>query len=390
MDALNLDARYPALSDLRARAKRRLPHFVWEYLDSGTGADRVVARNRAALDAISFMPAILRGEVEASTETGFLDQNLKMPVGIAPVGMSGLIWPDAERILAKAAARAGIPYTLSTVASQTPEDVSSALGENAWFQLYPPRDPEVRRAMLRRAKDAGFDTVVLTADLPAASRRERQIRSGLTQPPKLTPRILAQVAIRPAWALGMARRGMPRMRLIDDFAPGTKGLTLNNHAGYQLRTVPDWDYLREMRDEWDGKLIVKGVLDVRDVAPLKMAGVDAIWVSNHGGRQFDGAPVGLHLLPGIRAETDLPIVFDGAIEGGLDILRAVALGADLVMLGRGWHYALGALGDAGPDHLAHILRSDLISNMGQMALSAVQDVRGLAIDSPPMSPARKL
>lgn len=363
---------------------------MWEYLDSGTGADRVVARNRAALDAISFMPAILRGEVEASTETGFLDQNLKMPVGIAPVGMSGLIWPDAERILAKAAARAGIPYTLSTVASQTPEDVSSALGENAWFQLYPPRDPEVRRAMLRRAKDAGFDTVVLTADLPAASRRERQIRSGLTQPPKLTPRILAQVAIRPAWALGMARRGMPRMRLIDDFAPGTKGLTLNNHAGYQLRTVPDWDYLREMRDEWDGKLIVKGVLDVRDVAPLKMAGVDAIWVSNHGGRQFDGAPVGLHFLPGIRAETDLPIVFDGAIEGGLDILRAVALGADLVMLGRGWHYALGALGDAGPDHLAHILRSDLISNMGQMALSAVQDVRGLAIDSPPMSPARKL
>ncbi|MEM7732793.1 MAG: alpha-hydroxy acid oxidase [Pseudomonadota bacterium] len=378
---MNLDARYPALAYLRARAKRRLPHFVWEYLDSGTGADRVVARNRAALDAVCFMPAILKGEIEASTQTEFLGQNLDMPVGVAPVGMSGLIWPDAERILAKAAARAGIPYTLSTVASQTPEDVSSALGTHAWFQLYPPRDPEVRRAMLRRAENAGFHTAVLTADLPAASRRERQIRSGLTQPPKLTPRILAQVAIRPAWALGMARRGMPRMRLIDDFAPGTKGLTLNNHAGYQLRTVPDWDYLRAMRDEWDGNLIVKGVLDVRDLAPLKQAGVDAIWVSNHGGRQFDGAPVGLDVLPGMRAETDLPIVFDGAVESGLDVLRAVALGADLVMLGRGWHYALGALGEAGPDHLAHILKADLLSNMGQMALASVKDVRDRALDS---------
>ncbi|MEO0772458.1 MAG: alpha-hydroxy acid oxidase [Pseudomonadota bacterium] len=381
MDPLNLDATYPALADLRARAKRRLPHFVWEYLDSGTGADNVVARNRVALDAITFLPAILRGEVEASTETTFLGQKLAMPVGVAPVGMSGLIWPDAERILARAAAQAGIPYTLSTVASQTPEDVASALGDHAWFQLYPPRDPEVRRDMLRRAKEAGFDTAVLTVDLPAASRRERQIRSGLTQPPKLTPRILAQVALRPAWALGMAQRGMPRMRLIDDYAPGTKGLTLNNHAGYQLRTVPDWDYLRAMRDEWDGKLIVKGVLDLRDVAALEKAGVDAIWVSNHGGRQFDGAPVGLDMLPGIRAETDMPIVFDGAVEGGLDILRAVALGADLVMLGRGCHYALGALGRAGPDHLAHILKADLMSNMGQMALSAVKDVRGLAIDS---------
>ncbi|MEO0370231.1 MAG: alpha-hydroxy acid oxidase [Pseudomonadota bacterium] len=380
---MSLDATYPALVDMRARAKRRLPHFVWEYLDSGTGADNVVTRNRTALDDITFMPAILRGEIEASTKVTFLGRKMGMPVGVAPVGMSGLIWPDAERILARAAARAGIPYTLSTVASQTPEDVSSALGDHAWFQLYPPRDPDVRRDMLRRAKEAGFDTAVLTADLPAASRRERQIRSGLTQPPKLTPRILAQVAIRPAWALAMARRGMPRMRLIDDYAPGTKGLTLNNHAGYMLRTVPDWDYLREMRDEWDGKLIVKGVLDARDVAPLEAVGVDAIWVSNHGGRQFDGAPIGFDILPGIRAATDLPIVFDGAVEGGLDILRAVALGADLVMMGRGWHYALGALGALGPDHLAHILKEDLKSNMGQMALASVVDVRGKVFHSCP-------
>ena len=330
---MTLDATYLALADLRARAKRRLPHFVWEYLDSGTGVDRVAARNRAVLDAIEFMPAILRGEIDASTEVEFLGATLDMPVGIAPVGMSGLIWPDAERILARAASKAGIPYTLSTVASQTPDDVSSALGEHAWFQLYPPRDPEVRRDMLRRAWEAGFHTAVLTADLPAASRRERQIRSGLTQPPKLTPRILAQVAIRPAWAMAMAA-----------------GTSIDRGMGMGM-------------------------------APLEKAGVDALWVSNHGGRQFDGAPSGLTMLPKIRAKTDLPLVFDGAVEGGLDILRAIAMGADLVMLGRGWHYALGAMGRDGPAHLAHILKSDLISNMGQMALSRVWDVRGKIIES---------
>lgn len=372
--------------ELRQRARRRLPHFVWEYLDSGTGQDRVLARNRAALDAIEFMPSILVGEVEADTSVEFLGVRHDMPVGVAPVGMSGLIWPDAERILAREAARAGIPYTLSTVASQTPEDVQSALGPHGWFQLYTPRDPEVRRDMLRRAKAAGFGTLVFTADLPVASRRERQIKSGLTQPPRITPRILAQVAMRPAWALAMAQSGMPRMRLIDDYAPKrTLGLTSNDHAGYHLRTSPDWDYLRATRDEWEGPLIVKGVLNEADLSGLEAAGVDAIWVSNHGGRQFDGAPSAIAMLPRIRAATTLPLVFDSGVEGGLDILRAVALGADMVMLGRGWHYALGALGPVGPRHLAQVLRADLLSCMGQMGLTHVAQVRGRMIDHAPFA-----
>lgn len=372
---MTLDTRYPALADLRARARRRLPKFVWEYLDSGTGTELAAARNRARMDEILFMPSILHGEIESRVQTGFLGATYELPVGIAPVGMSGLIWPDAERLLARAAARAGIPYCLATVASQTPEDVQDAIGDQAWFQMYPPRDPEIRADMLRRARAAGFSTLILTADVPVNSRRERLLRSGLTQPPRLTPRLAAQVAIRPAWARGMAGRGLPRMRLIDDYAPDTKGLPSTQHAGYLLRTSPDWDYLRALRDGWEGPLIVKGVLSAEDAPRLEAAGVDALWVSNHAGRQFDAGPAGIDMLPRIREATSLPLIFDSGVEGGLDILRAIARGADFVMMGRAWHYALAALGAQGPDHLAAILRADLKANMGQLGMTELAQAR---------------
>ena len=362
-------SRFPGMIDLKARARRRLPRFVWDFLDSGTGTEATQRRNRAALDAVLMMPSVLHGEIACETAVDFLGARFDLPVGMAPVGMSGLVWPDAERLLARAAARAGIPYCLSTVASRTPEDVQPALGPHAWFQMYPPRDPEIRADMLRRARAAGFSTLVLTLDVPVASRRERQTRSGLTTPPRLTPRLLAQIARCPSWALGMARHGLPRMRLIDDYAPHTRGLPSTEHAGYMLRTSPDLDYLRWLRAAWDGPLIVKGVLDARKAAGLAAEGVDAIWVSNHAGRQFDAAPASLTALKAIRAATDLPLIMDGGIEGGLDILRALALGADLVMMGRGWHYALAALGAEGPDHLAAILRADLQANMGQLGIT---------------------
>lgn len=380
--AMSLDARFPAISDLRARARRRLPHFVWEYLDSGTGSEATTRRNKTQIDAVRLMPSILHGEIAPDLKTSLLGQEFDMPFGIAPVGMSGMIWPGAEQLLARAAARANIPYTLSTVATQKPEDLTDSLGPNAWFQLYPPRDPEIRKDMIQRIRKAGFSTLVLTVDVPIASRRERQVRSGLTTPPRITPRVLAQIAIRPAWAMGMSGRGMPRMRFIDDYAPDTKGLPSNKHAGYLLRTSPDWSYLAWLREHWDGPLVIKGVQDHRDVARLQSEGVDAIWISNHAGRQFDAAPATIEALPLIRAETDLPILLDGGIESGLDILRALALGADFVMLGRAWHYALAALGRDGPGHLVHILKTDLEANMGQLGLGHPRDARGRLLPDP--------
>lgn len=371
----DLSAKYMALSDLRAHARRRLPHFVWEFLDSGTGAERTRDRNRTALDARLMMPSILHGEFTPDLSVDLLGERFPLPFGIAPVGMSGLIWPDAERILARAAATAGIPYTLSTVASQTPEDVGPVMGQHGWFQMYPPRDPDIRTDMLNRARAAGFRVLVLTVDVPVASRRERQVRSGLTTPPKLTPRLLAQIACRPAWALGMARQGMPRMRMIDSYAGDLKGLPSTSHAGYMLRTSPDWDYLRWLRDAWDGPMVVKGVMRAADAKTLEDEGMDAIWISNHAGRQFDAAPATINVVEHIRAATKLPLIVDGSIEGGLDMLRAIALGADFVMMGRAWHYALAALGAKGPDHLSMILKADLESNMGQLGARRLNDVR---------------
>lgn len=372
---MSLHAHYPAISDLRKRARQRIPKFVWEYLDSATGTEATKHRNRAGLDRIGLIPSILHGEFTSDLSTEFLGVKRPLPFGIAPMGMSGLIWPDAEGHLARAAARARIPYSLSTVASQSPEDLAPHLGPDAWFQMYPPRDEEIRRDMLARAKAAGFTTLVLTVDVPVASRRERQVRSGLTQPPRLTPRLLAQVMTCPAWALGMAQRGMPRMRGLEKYTPKTTtALSSTQHAGYLLRTSPDWDYVRWLRDHWDGPLIIKGVLRAEDAAPLAACGVDAIWVSNHAGRQFDAAPAAIDALRAIRPETALPLIFDSGIEGSLDILRALACGADFVMLGRAFHYALAALGPAGIDHLIDLLAKDLEANMGQLGARQLSDL----------------
>ena len=375
---MDLHARYPALSDLKARARARIPHFVWEYLDSATGAETITARNRAALDAVLFRPAALRGEIKPDLSTQLMGRDYPVPFGIAPLGMSGLIWPEAEKHLARHAARAGIPYSLSTVATRTPEDLRGDIGDQGWFQMYPPRDPGMRDDMLRRAREAGFHTLVLTVDVPAASRRERQTRGGLVQPPRLTPRLLAQVARCPAWAMGIQATGMPRMRLMDSYADQTKTgpLPSTAHVGYLLRAAPDWDYVRSLRDGWQGKLVLKGVMEAEVAEQAEAFGVDAIWVSNHAGRQFDGAIASLEALRDVRGATRLPLIFDSGVTGGLDVMRALALGAHFVMMGRPWHYALGALGRQGPAHWHDVLVKDMTSNMAQIGATHLADLPG--------------
>ncbi len=373
---MDLHARYPAISDLKARARRRIPHFVWEYLDSATGSESVTARNREALDRVLFRPAALRGEILADLATTFLGRAYPVPFGIAPLGMSGLVWPEAEILLARHAARAGIPYGLSTVATRTPEDLKGAQGDQGWFQMYPPRDPGIRDDMLARARGAGFHTLVLTVDVPAASRRERQTRGGLVQPPRLTPRLALQVARCPVWAMGIQASGMPRMRLMDGYADQEKlgRLPSTAHVGYLLRAAPDWDYVAALREAWSGPLILKGVMETEVAQRAEAEGVDAVWVSNHAGRQFDGAPAAVDVLPEIRETTELPLICDSGIAGGLDILRLLALGADFVMMGRTWHYALGALGREGPAHLHDILVKDMTSNMAQIGAARLDEL----------------
>ncbi|MDJ1008044.1 MAG: alpha-hydroxy acid oxidase [Paracoccaceae bacterium] len=372
---MTLDMTHPSIADLARRARRRVPRFVWEYLDSGTGADTATAANRAALDRIRLVPKPLAGPVDPQLETALLGVDYALPVGIAPVGMSGLIWPGAEVTLAKAAARARVPYCLSTVAAATPETVGRHTGGMGWFQLYPPGDPDIRRDLLDRARGAGFHTLVLTADVPVASRRERLRRAGITNPMKITPRIFLDCALHPEWALTMLGYGKPRLVTLEKYADVQTDRPGTAHVGYLLRTAPDADYVKALRDLWPGKLVVKGVLDPAAARGLGALGVDAVWVSNHGGRQFDAAPAAIDALPLVREAVgpEMPVLFDGGIASGTDILRALALGADFTFVGRAPHYGLAAFGARGAAHVFDIFRASLEADMGQMGLARPAD-----------------
>lgn len=232
--------------------------------------------------------------------------------------------------------------------------------------------------MLRRARDAGFTKLIFTVDVPDDSRRERQRRAKLTLPPKITPRVIWEVLTHPEWSLRTLATGSPRLRLPESYLNTSEALSSLAHAGHVIRGAPDWGTLDTLREEWQGDLIVKGVMCPDAAKRLVSAGVNAIWVSNHGGRQFEPGPAAIDMLPSVRAAVgaDMPLIFDSGVESGMDVLRALSKGADFVMLGRAWHYAVAALGEKGPAHLDHILSDDMRLNMAQMGahdFAAVKD-----------------
>lgn len=379
---MDLDTRFPAISDLREQARRRIPHFVFEYLDSATGLEDQHQRNRDKLKEIKFWPDVLKGAQDFDLSTSFLGRDYPVPFGCAPVGMSGIMWPRAEKILSAACAEAGIPYGMSTVATVVPETLAPLIGDQGWFQLYVPRDKDIRADIVRRAKEAGFHTLVVTVDTPSESRRERQRRANLTIPPKVNLAMLWSMALHPAWTTGTLREGIPSLKLCEEYAKDMPATSVA-HAGHIIRGAPNWDDIQGLREMWDGPFMVKGIQQPEDAVRLAEMGVDAVWVSNHSGRQFDGGPASIECLPAIRAAIpDTPIVFDSGINGGLDILRALALGADFVMLGRAFHYAVGALGPAGPAHLIHILKEDMKTCMAQMGVARIEDVASRLVTPP--------
>jgi L-lactate dehydrogenase (cytochrome) len=378
---MDLNTRFPAVSDLRARAKARVPHFVFEYLDSSTGKEDQSARNRGDLQDIQFWPAILEGKFDPDLKTSFLGRDYPVPFGCAPVGMSGIMWPRAEKILSAACAKTGIPYCMSTVATVVPEDLAPTIGDQGWFQMYMPGNPEFRADMLTRAKASGFHTLIVTVDTPHESSRERQRRANLTIPPKINLAMLISMMLHPEWTIGTLKEGIPSLKLCEEYAEqanaGLGEAHSLKHAGHIIRGQPGWDDIAAIRDLWDGPMLVKGVQKPSDATRLRDMGIDAIWVSNHSGRQFDGGPSSISCLPAIRAAIPhTPIVFDSGVMGGLDICRALALGADFVMTGRAFHYAVGALGEKGPAHLIDMLSADMISNMGQMGARSLDDLAG--------------
>ena len=376
--------RYPAISDLEARAKRRMPFFAWEYLASGTGADQAVQRNNDALAEITLTPQLLKGRLEPSVATELFGVNYSSPIGIAPVGLTGLIWPGADQALATAAAARGIPYCMSTVSTTQPEDAGPIANGMGWFQLYPPREADMREDLIERARASGFTTLVVTADVPARSRRERQVKAQIRVPPKIGPKLIWQSAIHPAWSMGVLRNGMPRFRTLEKYVDKTTMQNIAGFVGASLGGTLSFDYLSEVRKQWRGPLVVKGILDPGDAEKCLDNGADAIWVSNHGGRQLDGAVAAVHAMPAILEQVDgrVPVIFDSGIRSGLDVARALAMGADFVFCGRAFLFGVAALGDEGAGHAYDVLADELVNVMAQTGCRQLADLP-LRLTTPP-------
>ncbi len=371
--------RYPAVSDLYKLAKKRIPLIAWEYLDMGTGEDVALTRNRTGLDRITLLPKFMMGAQTQNTTTELFGHTYTVPFGVAPVGLTGLMWPDAEIILAEAAAQYGYPYCLSTAATQTPETIGKVVGEMGWFQLYTPRDEDICDDLLLRAKDSGFHTLVVTADIPASSRRERTARAGLRIPPEITPNFVWQAAKRPAWTVATLTKGLPRLRTVEKYADATDIRNAAKFVGERFGGNLSWEYLKRIRDAWDGPIILKGLLHPEDAETAISLGIEGIGVSNHGGRQLDAAPAAIDALAPIVEQVNgrAKIIFDSGIRSGLDVIRALALGADFVLCGRAFMMGVAAFGELGGVHTTEILQADLKTNMAQLGVQTVAEIKAL-------------
>lgn len=372
-----LSNQYPAIIDLARKAKKRIPHVAWEYLSSGTGEEDLLDRNRAALQKITFLPRFCKGELNANTETTLFGRKYSAPIGMAPIGLTGLMWPKVEQYLAATANRLQIPYCLSTVATETPEKTGELVGDMGWFQLYPPKDVSLRKSILKRAKDSGFHTLVVTADVPMASKRERTKRAGMSMPPKITPKMIWEGITHPVWTYYTLLNGIPRLRTIEHYTNNNNMKFVSGFVGNRLGGTLDWDYCQELKEEWGGPVVLKGILHPADAAKAVEVGMDGIAVSNHGGRQFNGAPAAIDALPAIVQEVGgkVPIIYDSGIRTGLDIMRALYLGADFVFAGRPFVYGVAALGKYGGDHAGNIFIDDLRNNMVQLGVANLEELK---------------
>jgi len=370
--------------DARRGARRRLPRLVFDFVDGAAGRERGAARNAAAFDAVLLQPRIMADVAERDLGTALLGRRYGLPFGIAPMGMCNLVHPGADRLLAEAAARFDMPVCTSAAASTRLEEIAGWAGPRAWFQLYFGADAEASLAMVDRARLAGYETLVLTVDVPQVARRLRDLRNGFGLPFRMTPRAAWDFAAHPRWSLATLAAGVPRPR---NFGDGSGAARFDRAAS---RAGADWAFLARLREAWPGKLVVKGVTAPEDARRVRSHGADAVYVSTHGGRQLDAAPAAITLLPEIRAALgpDFPILFDSGLRSGEDVVRALALGADFVMLGRPVLFALGADGARGLDSLLAGFREDISTAMAQLGVRAVSGIGPHSLHGPAPAAAR--
>ena len=365
------------IADLQELAKRRVPRMFYDYADSGAWTESTYRANEA-----DFVPIKLRQRVAVdmrnrTLESTMVGQKVSMPVAIAPTGLTGMQHADGEILAARAAQKAGVPFTLSTMSICSIEDIAENTSAPFWFQLYVMREREFVHNLIRRAKVAQCSALVLTLDLQILGQRHKDIVNGLSAPPRPTAANLINLATKPRWCLGMLGTKRRTFRNIVGHAKSVTDMkSLSAWTTEQFDPALSWDDVKRIKDQWGGKLILKGILDPEDAVKAAESGADALIVSNHGGRQLDGAMSSITALPAIADAVGdrIEVLMDGGIRSGQDVIKALALGAKGVFIGRAFLYGLGAMGEAGVTKCLDIIRKELDITMAFCGLRDIRDV----------------
>ncbi len=370
-------AHMTCVEDFRRLARRRVPRMFYDYMDSGSWTEDTYRSNETDFQALKFRQRVAVDIARRSVRATLLGEDAAMPVILAPTGLTGMLHADGEILAARAAERFGIPFTLSTMSICSIEDIAAHTQRPFWFQLYVMRDRDFVGRLIDRAKAAGCSALVVTVDLQVMGQRHKDIKNGLSTPPKPTLANLAGLALRPRWCLGMLGT---RRRVFGNIVGHVQGVSdMSSLAAWttqQFDASLNWDDLAWIKARWGGRLIVKGIMDVQDARLAVKAGADALVVSNHGGRQLDGAPSSISALPAIADAVggDIEVLMDGGVRGGQDVLRAVALGARGVMVGRAFLYALAAMGEAGVTRCLGLIANELDVSMAFCGRTRIEDV----------------
>jgi (S)-mandelate dehydrogenase len=365
------------IEGLRQMARRRLPRAVFDFIDGGAEDERTLRANCSAFEKVSLKRRVLVDVSQVNTEATILGVPAKLPIAIAPTGAVGFGWRGGDVAVARVAAAAGIPFTLSTSATASIERIAAEAPGRHWFQLYFFKDREYCFGLVERARKAGYDTLMVTADLAVGGKRERDFRNDFAIPFRFTPKNVLDFATRPAWALEMLLRGVPQLENLSGMAMrGADTRNLISSVGRDQDASLDWEVIKRVRAMWPGKLLIKGVMHPSDAERAVAVGCDGVIVSNHGGRQLDGEPGSFECLPAVARAIGgkATVLMDGGVRRGSDIVKALARGAEAVMIGRATYYGVCAGGEAGAQRALDILSSELIRTMQLCGVTRVADI----------------
>jgi L-lactate dehydrogenase (cytochrome) len=375
---LKYNYKYPSIEDLRIKAQKKMPKFAFEYLDGGCNEDVNIKKNTSEIREIELQPKYLDDYTNPDMKTELFGEVYDAPFGIAPVGLQGLMWPNSPEILAKAAVEHNIPFVLSTVTTSSIERIGEITNGKFWFQLYHPTDNKITDDLLERAEKAGCKVLVILADVPTFGYRPRDIRNGLSMPPKMTLKNILQVFWKPSWAINTLKYGIPSFKVLEPYME--KGLDMKQMGKFMDATFSgrlNEEKIMRLRKKWKGKIVLKGVATEHDAEMAIRLGLDGIIVSNHGGRQLDAGESAIKPLVRIAKKYNekITVMMDSGIRSGTDIARTLASGAEFTFMGRSFMYGVGALGKEGGDHTIAIVKTQLQQIMEQVGCEKIADFK---------------